>query len=115
MKDILIACIDGLKGFSKAIEPIFPRTELQHGIVHQMRNSIKHVASKYQRGFIADLKYVYKATTLNAAELALNKTWNDKYPMVIKSWRTKWPTLSSNFKYPGNVRKAIYATNVSAQ
>jgi transposase-like protein len=114
VKDILIACIDGLKGFPEAIETIFPRTEIQHCIVHQIRNSVKYVASKNQRAFIADLKYVYKAATLNAAELALNDLedkWGDKYPMVIKSWRTKWPTLSTYFKYPENVRKAIYTTN----
>ena len=101
VKDILIACIDGLKGFPEAIETIFPRTEIQHCIVHQIRNSVKYVASKNQRAFIADLKYVYKAATLNAAELALNDLedkWGDKYPMVIKSWRTKWPTLSTYFK-----------------
>ena len=114
VKDILIACIDGLKGFPEAIETIFPRTEIQHCIVHQIRNSVKYVASKNQRAFIADLKYVYKAATLNAAELALNDLedkWGDKYPMVLKSWRTKWPTLSTYFKYPENVRKAIYTTN----
>jgi putative transposase len=114
VKDILIACIDGLKGFPEAIETIFPRTEIQHCIVHQIRNSVKYVASKNQRAFIADLKYVYKAATLNAAELALNDLedkWGDKYPMVIKSWRTKWPTLSTYFKYPENVPKAIYTTN----
>jgi transposase-like protein len=66
VKDILIACIDGLKGFPEAIETIFPRTEIQHCIVHQIRNSLKYVASKNQQAFMADLKYVYRAATLNA-------------------------------------------------
>lgn len=114
VKDILIACVDGLKGFPEAIESIYPTTEIQHCIIHQIRNSMKYVASKNQKAFMADLKCVYKAATLNAAEIALNELeakWGDKYPMVIKSWRTKWPTLSAYFKYPDYVRTAIYTTN----
>jgi transposase-like protein len=114
VKDILIACVDGLKGFPEAIESIYPDTEIQHCIIHQIRNSMKYVASKNQKAFMADLKAVYKAATLNAAELALDELeakWGDKYPMVIKSWRGKWPTLSAYFKYPDYVRKAIYTTN----
>lgn len=114
VKDILIACVDGLKGFPEAIESIYPDTEIQHCIIHQIRNSMKYVASKNQKAFMADLKTVYKAATLNAAELALDDLqakWGDKYPMVIKSWRSKWPTLSAYFKYPDYVRKAIYTTN----
>lgn len=114
VKDILIACVDGLKGFPEAIESIYPETEVQHCIVHQIRNSLKYVASKNQKAFMADLKCVYKAATLNAAEIALNDLegkWGDKYPMVIKSWRSKWPTLSAYFKYPDYVRTVIYTTN----
>jgi putative transposase len=114
VKDILIACVDGLKGFPEAIESIYPNTEIQHCIIHQIRNSMKYVASKNQKAFMADLKSVYKAATLNAAELALDDLdakWGEKYPMVIKSWREKWPTLSAYFKYPDYVRKAIYTTN----
>ncbi|MFL0798794.1 MAG: IS256 family transposase [Cellvibrionaceae bacterium] len=114
VKDILIACVDGLKGFPEAIESIFPDTEIQHCIIHQIRNSIKYVASKNQKAFMADLKCVYKAATLNAAEIALDELegkWGEKYPMVIKSWRSKWPTLSTYFKYPDYVQKAIYTTN----
>ena len=102
------------KGFPEAIETIFPRTEIQHCIVQQIRNSVKYVASKNQRALIADLKYVHKGATLNAAELALNDledNWGHKCPMVIKSWRTTWPTLSTYFKYPDNERRAIYTTN----
>ena len=114
VKDILIACIDGLKGFPEAIESIYPQTEIQHCIIHQIRNSLKYVASKNQKAFMADLKGVYKAATLNAAETALDELeakWGDKYPMVIKSWRSKWPTLSAYFKYPDYLRSAIYTTN----
>lgn len=114
VKDILIACVDGLKGFPEAIGSLYPNTEIQHCIVHQIRNSLKYVASKNQKAFMADLKSVYKAATLNAAELALDELeakWGEKYPMVIKSWREKWPTLSAYFKYPDYVRSAIYTTN----
>lgn len=114
VQDILIACVDGLKGFPEAIENIYPNTEIQHCIIHQIRHSMKYVASKNQKAFLADLKCVYKAATLNAAETALDELdakWGDKYPMVIQSWRSKWPTLSAYFKYPECVRKAIYTTN----
>lgn len=114
VKDILIACVDGLKGFPEAIQSIYPQTEIQHCILHQIRNSLKYVASKNQKAFMADLKCVYKAATLNAAEIALDDLeakWGEKYPMVIQSWRGKWPTLSAYFKYPDYVRTAIYTTN----
>lgn len=114
VKDILIACVDGLKGFPEAIESLYPDTEIQHCIIHQIRHSMKYVASKNQKAFMADLKCVYKAATLNAAETALDELetkWGDKYPKVIQSWRSKWPTLSAYFKYPEYVRTAIYTTN----
>lgn len=114
VKDILIACVDGLKGFPEAIESIYPKTEIQHCIIHQIRNSLKYVASKNQKAFMSDLKCVYKAATLNAAETALDELdikWGEKYPVVIKSWRSKWQTLSAYFKYPDYVRTAIYTTN----
>lgn len=114
VKDILIACVDGLKGFPEAIESIYPQTEIQHCIIHQIRNSLKYVASKNQKAFMADLKCVYKAATKSAAESALDDLeakWGDKYPIVIKSWRTKWDTLSAYFKYPDDIRTVIYTTN----
>lgn len=114
VKDILICCVDGLKGFPEAIETIYPNTEIQHCVIHQIRNSIKYVASKNQKAFMADLKCVYKASNLSAAETALDELeakWGDKYPMVIKSWRNKWHTLTTYFKYPDYVQKAIYTTN----
>lgn len=114
VKDILIACVDGLKGFPEAIASIYPDTEVQLCIIHQIRNSIKYVASKNQKIFMADLKTVYKAATLNAAEIALDDLegkWGKQYPVVIKSWRSKWDNLSVYFKYPEDVRTAIYTTN----
>lgn len=114
VKDILVACVDDLKGFLEAIESIYPNTEVQHCIIHQIRNSMKYVASKNQKAFMADLKCVYEAATLNAAEIALDELeakWGEKYTMVIKSWRGKWTTLSAYFKYPDYVRTAIYTTN----
>lgn len=114
VQDILIACVDGLKGFPEAIESIYPKTEVQHCIIHQIRNSMKYVASKNQKAFMADLKCVYKAATLSAAESALDDLeakWGEKYPIVIQSWRNKWATLSAYFKYPDYVRTVIYTTN----
>lgn len=98
VKDILITCVDGLKGFPEAIEAIFPNTEVQLCIVHQIRNSLKYVGSKNQKEFMADLKRVYKASNkdLAASELdVLDDKWNDKYPIVIKSWRNNWELLRS--------------------
>lgn len=114
VKDILIASVDGLKGFPEAIETIYPHTEVQLCIIHQIRNSLKYVASKNQKAFMADLKCVYKAATLSAAEQALDELevkWGTQYPLVLNSWRSKWINLSVYFKYPEYVRKAIYTTN----
>lgn len=114
VEDILIASVDGLTGFPEAIAAIYPNTEVQLCIVHQVRNSLKYVASKNQRAFMVDLKRVYRATTLDAAELALDELetrWGDLYPIVIKSWRTKWKNLSAYFKYPEQIRRIIYTTN----
>lgn len=114
VRDILIACVDGLNGFPEAIESIFPKTEVQLCVIHQIRNSLKYVASKNQRAFMADLKPVYRAATKQAAEAALDKLeerWGDLYPLVIQSWRNKWDNLSAYFKYPDYIRKAIYTTN----
>lgn len=114
VEDILIACIDNLKGFDEAIHTIYPHTEIQTCVVHQIRNSIKYVASKDQRPFMADLKPVYKADNESAAldELEkLKESWGKKYPMVIASWEKNWPKLSTYFKYPASIRKLIYTTN----
>ena len=103
LEDILIACVDGLTGFPDAINAIFPQTEVQLCVIHQIRNSMKYVASKNQKEFMADLKPVYKAETIAGAETALDaleEKWGNKYPLVIKSWRKKWTNLSVYFKYP---------------
>ena len=106
--------MDGLTGFPEAIATIYPNTEVQLCIIHQIRNSMKYVASKNQKAFMQDLKPVYRAATKNAAEISLDELearWGEQYPLVIKSWRTKWDNLSIYFKYPEDVRKAIYTTN----
>ncbi|MBL4580188.1 MAG: IS256 family transposase [Gammaproteobacteria bacterium] len=114
IKDILIASVDGLTGFPEAIQTIFPKTEVQLCIVHQIRNSLRYVASKHQKEFMVDLKRVYKALNKEAAESALDdleEKWGDKYAIVIKSWRKKWDNLSVYFRYPEAIRKVIYTTN----
>lgn len=114
VEDILIACIDNLKGFDEAIRTIYPQTEVQTCVVHQIRNSIKYVASKDQKAFMTDLKPVYRADNESQAlsELeSLKEKWGKKYPMVISSWENNWPKLSTYFKYPAGIRKLIYTTN----
>jgi len=114
VEDILIACIDNLKGFDEAIRTIYPLTEVQSCIVHQIRNSIKYVASKDQKLFMADLKPVYRADNESQALSlleSLKEKWNKKYPMVINSWENNWAKLSTYFKYPIGIRKLIYTTN----
>jgi transposase-like protein len=115
VEDILIASIDGLKGFPEAINAIFPNTEIQLCIVHQIRNSIRYVASKDQKEFMKDLKLVYQAISKEAAEIELDKLeekWGKKYPIVIQSWKNKWENLSGYFKYPQDIRRIIYTTNI---
>ena len=114
VQDILIACVDGLTGFPEAIATIYPDTEVQQCVIHQIRNSIKYVASKHQKEFMADLKPVYRAVSKEAAEAELERLeakWGKQYPIVLRSWRNKWENLSVYFKYPEYVRKAIYTTN----
>ena len=115
VKDILIASIDGLKGFPEAINAIFPNTEIQLCIVHQIRNSLKYVASKNQKQFAGELKTVYQAFTKEEAEAALDKLeakWGKKYPIVFDSWYNNWENLSNYFKYPEDIRRIIYTTNI---
>ena len=114
VKDMLIACIDNLNGFEQAINAIFPKTEVQSCVVHQIRNSLKYVASKDQKEFLAELKPVYKAATKDMAELNLEKLgekWRKKYPVVIRSWEENWHKLSTYFKYTEDIRRIIYTTN----
>jgi len=115
VEDILIASVDGLKGFPEAINSVFPDTEVQLCIVHQIRNSLKYVASKNQKQFAGELKKVYQAFTKEEAEFELDKLeekWGKKYPIIFESWRNKWDNLSNYFKYAEPIRKVIYTTNI---
>jgi len=115
MRDILIASIDGLKGFPEAINTIFPNAEIQLCVVYQIRNSLKYVASKHYKEFIKDLKPVYQANSKDIAYMEpdkLEQKWGKKYPIVIQSWRNKWEHLSNFFKYPSDIRRVIYTTNI---
>jgi putative transposase len=114
VNDIFIACVDGLTGFPEAIQSAFPKIEVQLCIVHQIRQSLRYVASKEQKPFLADLKEVYGADTKALAEerlLELDEKWGQKYPLVLKSWQTKRDYLSAYFKYSKEVRRSIYTTN----
>ncbi len=115
VKDILIASVDGLKGFPEAINSIYPNTEVQLCVIHQIRNSLKYVAFKNKKEFMKDLKKIYQAVSKDQAETELDnleEKWGDKYPIVIKAWRNKWDNLSNYFKYPEPIRKVIYTTNI---
>ena len=114
VKDILIACIDNLGGFEEAIGSIYPKTEVQSCIVHQVRNTIKYVSYKDCKAVMADVKLIYQAVNKELAEEhinALEEKWGKKYPMVIKSWRNNWHKLSTFFKYAADIRRIIYTTN----
>lgn len=114
VQDILIACTDNLTGFSAAIEAVFPKTEIQNCIFHQLRNSSKYVSYKDIKALMADLKSVYAAATEQGALDALDvfaQRWDKKYPKISQSWRDNWPNLSTYFKYPQEVRRLIYTTN----
>ena len=114
VEDIFIACTDNLTGFSTAIEAVFPKTEIQNCIVHQIRNSTRYVSYKDLKALVADLKAVYAAVDEDAALDALEtfaERWDKKYPKISSSWRDNWPNLSTYFKYPQEIRRLIYTTN----
>jgi putative transposase len=114
VRDILIACIDNLGGFEEAINSIYPKTEVQSCIVHQLRNTMKYVASKDHREVLIDVKKVYKAVNKEVAETHLDafvEKWQKKYPVVTKSWQNNWHKLSTFFKYNDDIRRIIYTTN----
>ncbi|WP_195990343.1 IS256 family transposase [Clostridium sp. D53t1_180928_C8] len=114
VKEILIACMDGLKGLPQAIQTVFPSANIQTCIVHQIRNSIKYIASKDKKAFMRDLKEVYKATTEELALAQLDKlkdTWGNSYGMVIDSWYNNWNNLSTFFAFSPRIRRIIYTTN----
>ena len=112
--DILIACTDNLTGFSQAIEAVFPQTDIQNCIIHQLRNSSKYVSYKDLKALMADLKKVYTAVDEESAMSALDDfaaVWDSKYPKISKSWYDNWANLSTYFKFPQELRKLIYTTN----
>lgn len=114
VKDILIACVDGLAGFPEAINAAFPETEIQQCIIHQIRNSTKYVSYKDLKALVADLKQVYAAPTETVALDALEhfgSRWDSKYPKIRKAWEKDWANLSTYFKYPETIRRLIYTTN----
>ena len=114
VEDILIACTDNLTGFSQAIEAVFPQTDIQNCIIHQLRNSSKYVSYKDLKALMADLKKVYTAVDEKSALNALDEfaaAWDSKYPKISKSWRENWANLSTYFKFPPELRKLIYTTN----
>jgi transposase-like protein len=115
VQHILITSVDNLKGFSEAISACYPKSEIQKCIIHQIRNSIKYVSYKDIMKITAALKPIYKAPTEEATleELAqFERHWGQKYPLIVKSWRTNWTELATFFKYPPEIRKLIYTTNM---
>jgi putative transposase len=114
VKDIFIACVDGLTGFPEAIEAVFPQTQVQLCIVHQVRNSLSYVSYKDRKAVAADLKTIYAAATESQAEQALvdfAERWDKQYPTISKSWLNHWQRIIPFFAFPPDIRKAIYTTN----
>jgi|EP01093_Parvamoeba_rugata_P008712 putative transposase len=114
VEDILIACVDGLKGFPDAINTAYPQTHVQLCIVHMVRNSLKYVSWKDYKAVTADLKLIYRSSTEEEALLELERfaeKWDNQYPQIAKSWRANWDNLNTLFNYPEAIRKAIYTTN----
>jgi len=114
LKDILIACVDGLKGFPDAIAAEYPDTKIQLCIVHMVRNSLRFVPWKQYKEVTADLKLIYQAQTEEVALINLEQfaaKWDDQFPQITKSWRQNWPNLITLFEYSPEIRKAIYTTN----
>ena len=114
VKDILIACIDGLKGFPDAINTVYPETQIQLCIVHMVRNSLKFVPWKDDKAITSDLKRIYQSVTEEDALISLDQfeqRWDSKYPNIWRSWRNNWQNVSTLFNYPEDIRKAIYTTN----
>lgn len=114
VRDIFIACVDGLKGFPEAIETVFPQTQVQLCIIHLLRNSLNYVSWKQRKEVAADLREIYTAATVELAESALSlveEKWSSSYPLVPKPWRSNWERVIPFFQYPPEIRKVIYTTN----
>jgi putative transposase len=114
VRDIFIACMDGLTGFKEAVLAVFPKTQIQRCIIHQIRNSLKYVNWADRKPFLADLRLVYQAATREAAEAQLrqlHEKWGDKYAIAIRAWQNNWDDLATFFAYPAEIRRLIYTTN----
>ena len=114
VEDMLIACTDNLKGFSEAISSIFPQTIVQSCIVHQVRNTLKYAARKDYRSLVDDMKAIYTCASIAQAEVKLSEfaeKWEEKYPVVVKSWQANWYKLSSFFEFGKDIRRLMYTTN----
>ena len=114
VRDIFIACVDGLKGFPEAIESVFPHTQVQLCIVHMVRNSLKYVGWKQRKEVASDLREIYTSATVEQAEAALERLeskWNHSHPLIAKSWRVNWEHVTPFFAYPPEIRKVVYTTN----
>lgn len=114
VQDIFLACVDGLQGFSAAIHAVFPTTQIQRCIIHQVRHSLTYVAAKDRRAFVTDLQAIYQAATREAAEtrlLELGERWGERYAIAVRSWETNWDELATMFAYPAEIRRLIYTTN----
>lgn len=114
MRDCLVACADGLKGFPEALQAVFPRASAQLCIVHKVRSSLRYVPAKQRKAVAVDLREIYSAPSVSAAELALDRfaeRWDEHYPLISKLWRREWSLLTTFFDYPPEIRKVIYTTN----
>ena len=114
VQDIFVASVDGLAGFKEAIQSIFPQTQVQRCIIHQIRHSLRYVAWKDHKAFVADLKTIYKAPTLEQATASLHplaEKWRGKYAIAVKSWEKNWEDLTTFFHFPAEIRRIIYTTN----
>ena len=114
MRDIFIACVDGLKGFPEAIETVFPKTTVQLCLVHLVRYSLAYVSFKDRKAVVGDLKTIYRATSLEEAETQLEtfaEKWDARYPMIARSWRANWVRVIPMCGLPEDIRRAVYTTN----
>jgi len=114
VQDIFIACMDGLSGFKEAVLAVFPQTQIQRCVIHQIRNSLKYVTWNDRKAFMVDLKQVYQAATRESAEANLQQLaekWSDKYAVAVRSWQNNWEDLATFFAYPAEIRRLIYTTN----
>ena len=114
VSDIFLACVDGLTGFKAAIQAVFPLTQIQRCIIHQIRHSLTYVTWKDRKAFVRDLRAIYQAPTREAAEtelLRLSEKWSSTYAVAVRSWETHWEDLATMFDYPSDIRRLIYTTN----